>query len=79
LERCRSIEQALFAAVVKGHLPRVSTAGTTTWCKALGVDAGISKRLGNVPRMPIKLGNVGIAVRDLEATIAFFTDLGLIT
>lgn len=28
-------------------------------------------------RVPIKLENVGIAVRDLEATIAFFTDLGL--
>src|ERR1700733_7822293 len=28
-------------------------------------------------RMAIKLGNVGIAVRDLEATISFFTDLGL--
>ncbi|ANE80402.1 glyoxalase [Mycobacterium adipatum] len=27
--------------------------------------------------MPIKMENVGIAVRDLEATIAFFTDLGL--
>ena len=27
-------------------------------------------------RVPIKIGNVGIAVRDLEATIAFFTDLG---
>jgi len=27
--------------------------------------------------MPIKLENVGIGVRDLEATIAFFTDLGL--
>lgn len=27
--------------------------------------------------MSIKLENVGIAVRDLEATIAFFTDLGL--
>jgi glyoxylase I family protein len=27
--------------------------------------------------MPIKLANVGIAVRDLETTIAFFTDLGL--
>jgi len=27
--------------------------------------------------MPIKLENVGIAVRDLEATIDFFTDLGL--
>ncbi len=26
--------------------------------------------------MPIKLENVGIAVRDIEATIAFFTDLG---
>jgi len=27
--------------------------------------------------MPIKLENVGIAVNDLDATIAFFTDLGL--
>ncbi len=27
--------------------------------------------------MPIRLENVAIAVRDLEATIAFFTDLGL--
>ncbi|MBT0768235.1 VOC family protein [Kineosporia sp. J2-2] len=27
--------------------------------------------------MPIKLENVGIAVVDLDATIAFFTDLGL--
>ncbi len=27
--------------------------------------------------MPIQLVNVGIAVRDLEAAIAFFTDLGL--
>jgi glyoxylase I family protein len=30
-----------------------------------------------VHHVPIKLENVGIAVRDLEATIAFFTDLGL--
>ena len=29
-------------------------------------------------RVPIKLENVGIAVRDIEAAIAFFTDLGLI-
>lgn len=27
--------------------------------------------------VPIKLENVGIAVRDLEEAIAFFTDLGL--
>jgi glyoxylase I family protein len=27
--------------------------------------------------MPIKLENVGIAVHDIEAAIAFFTDLGL--
>lgn len=27
--------------------------------------------------MPIKFENVGIAVRDLESAIAFFTDLGL--
>lgn len=30
-----------------------------------------------VQRMPITFENVGIAVRDLEAAIAFFTDLGL--
>ena len=34
-------------------------------------------RLGNVRGMAIKLENVGIAVRDLDAAIAFFTDLGL--
>lgn len=33
--------------------------------------------LDSVWHMPIKLENVGIAVSDLEATIAFFTDLGL--
>lgn len=33
--------------------------------------------MGTIPGMAIKLENVGIAVRDLEATIAFFTDLGL--
>ena len=33
--------------------------------------------MGSVLGMPIKLENVAIAVRDLEATIAFFTDLGL--
>lgn len=36
-----------------------------------------SERLGSFQGMAIKLENVGIAVRDLEETIAFFTDLGL--
>lgn len=36
-----------------------------------------STPLGMVRRMPIKLENVGIAVRDIDAAIAFFTDLGL--
>ncbi|MEZ5376846.1 MAG: VOC family protein [Acidimicrobiales bacterium] len=27
--------------------------------------------------MPIKMENIGIAVRDLDAAVAFFTDLGL--
>ena len=40
-------------------------------------DLNTSPRLGSVQRMRIKLENVGIAVRDLEAAIAFFTDLGL--
>ncbi len=33
--------------------------------------------MGSLRRVSIRLENVGIAVRDLEATIAFFTDLGL--
>ena len=32
---------------------------------------------GSVKRVSIKLENIGIAVRDLDAAIAFFTDLGL--
>lgn len=33
--------------------------------------------LASVPPMAIRLDNVGIAVQDLDAAIAFFTDLGL--
>jgi glyoxylase I family protein len=33
--------------------------------------------LATMQPMVIKLENVGIAVRDLDATVAFFTDLGL--
>ncbi len=48
-----------------------------TWSAKLARPSPITRcRLGSVQRMPIKLENVGIAVRDLEATIAFFTDLG---
>ena len=43
--------------------------------RALG--AMTSSSLGSLQDMPIKLENVGIAVDDLDATIAFFTDLGL--
>jgi glyoxylase I family protein len=45
-------------------LPRRPTWSTWSW-------------LGRVRGVPIKLENVGIAVRDIEAAIAFFTDLGL--
>jgi glyoxylase I family protein len=37
----------------------------------------VDLKIDIVQPMAIKLENVGIAVRDLEATIAFFTDLGL--
>lgn len=37
----------------------------------------IDRPMGSVRRMPIRFENVGITVRDLDATIAFFTDLGL--
>jgi glyoxylase I family protein len=39
----------------------------------LGSGSGVD----SVHDMSIRLENVGIAVRDLDATIAFFTDLGL--
>jgi glyoxylase I family protein len=47
---------------------------TTPICWRL---AHLTKPLSSVRRMSIKLENVGIAVDDIEATIAFFTDLGL--
>src|SRR5690554_2938630 len=37
----------------------------------------LSDLLASMNRMSIKLENVGIAVRDLEEAISFFTDLGL--
>lgn len=43
---------------------------------AAALDA-TSGRFDTVNRVAIKFENVGIAVRDLEKTIAFFTDLGL--
>jgi glyoxylase I family protein len=42
----------------------------------IGLDDAV-RRLSSVEGMAIKLENVGIAVRDIEAAIAFFTDLGL--
>jgi glyoxylase I family protein len=56
------VERLLCKQEVRGSIPLGST---------------FHPRLDSVQRMPIKLENVGIAVRDLEATIAFFTDLGL--
>lgn len=47
----------------------VSDASPRHWSSSL--------RLGSFQRMAIKFENVGIAVRDIEAAIAFFTDLGL--
>lgn len=43
--------------------------GQSNWSQTL--------RLGSFQRMAIKFENVGIAVRDIEEAIAFFTDLGL--
>jgi len=45
--------------------------------RQLRMMATIAFCIDSVQRMPIKLENVGIAVRDLEAAISFFTDLGL--
>lgn len=38
---------------------------------------GREPRIDSVKWMPIKLENVGIAVRDIDAALDFFTDLGL--
>ena len=46
-------------------------------CATIGRHWNRSAQVASVQRMAIKLENVGIAVRDLDATIAFFTDLGL--
>jgi glyoxylase I family protein len=43
----------------------------------LGLDPLASVGLGSLQDVPIKLENVGIAVRDLDAAISFFVDLGL--
>lgn len=51
--------------------PTVNLAG------ALGCSHAAATGLGSMRRMAIRLENVGIAVRDLEAAISFFTDLGL--
>jgi len=66
-------------AGVQGGLEDEGECGRVAHRDVLGDPAGPPdrSRLGNVHCMPIKLENVGIAVRDLEATIAFFTDLGL--
>src|SRR5882757_8862596 len=40
------------------------------WARSRADSAKGSARLGNVHRMPIKLENVGITVRDLDANIA---------
>jgi glyoxylase I family protein len=44
---------------------------------ALPIDGGNPPEGTSMRRMGIRLENVGIAVRDLEAAISFFTDLGL--
>ncbi len=57
--------------------PKSSSTPTDRTPGAGRADLTESGWLDNVQGMPIKLENVGIAVRDLEAAISFFTDLGL--
>jgi glyoxylase I family protein len=47
------------------------------WCVTHRQQTRRILELDTMHSMTIKLENVGIAVRDIEATIAFFTDLGL--
>lgn len=57
-------------------------AGFRAWNAAVSVVTGIGSTsqhtsARNMHAMAIHLENVGIAVRDIDASIAFFTDLGL--
>ena len=56
-------------------MTRTSSTAPSSSCAT--EENGLVARLASIDRMPIALENVGIAVRDLEAAIAFFTDLGL--
>ena len=60
-----------------GSRPAIRSTRFATLAGSLLRRRSICWQADSVQRMPIKLENVGIAVRDLDATIAFFTDLGL--
>jgi glyoxylase I family protein len=71
------LKVALEVVIGVVHATQSSSAASTAPVEQEQLASGCLSRLGSVRRMPIKLENVGIAVRDLDATIAFFTDLGL--
>jgi glyoxylase I family protein len=59
-------------------VPMPSPTQTTRWpSPSPQPDNGLDVPGATLRPMPVKLDNVGIAVRDLDAAIAFFTDLGL--
>jgi len=59
----------MYACDTPSQVPIVANGATLrTW---LGYCSNESTRLGSVRRMPIQLENVGIAVRDIDAAIAF--------
>lgn len=65
----RLLQPAMWGTLAVSHVPVDSD------LMALG--QSVTSRLSSVRSVPIKLENVGIAVADIEATTAFFTDLGL--
>ena len=72
IARRGQLETSFWASIAGGR-----AAGTLPPHRLPASALNASTRLGSVQRMPIKLENVGIAVRDIDAAIAFFTDLGL--
>jgi glyoxylase I family protein len=75
--RCTRSTPTRPTARSRSYCSRPRTEPSTRRCRDLASPRHEQHETQGVELMPIKLENVAIAVRDLEATIAFFTDLGL--
>ena len=73
-----SVDKRLqFCVTADGVAAATQAAASGEYLSRARGSPGFREQTGSLRDMPIKLENVGIAVRDLEATISFFTDLGM--